>query len=59
MFLRDECLHAAEVLAVTHHDDLAAHVDLQFFQFLEILGRAVVGVDHIGLGIAGGRHAVE
>ena len=59
MFLRDEFLHPAEVLAVANQDDLAAHIDLQLLQLLEIFRRAVVGIDHFRLGISRRRHAVE
>ncbi len=59
MFLRDENFDSAKILPVAHQHDLAAHVDFQLVEFLEIFRRAVVGIDHVGLGIARRRHAVE
>ena len=59
MFLRDENFDSAKILAVAHDDDLAAHIDFQLVELLEVFWSAVVGVDHIGLDVAGGRHAVE
>ena len=51
MLLRNEFLHAAEVLAVAHQHDLAPHIDLQLLQLLEILRRAVVRINHLRLDI--------
>ena len=59
MLLRDEDFHSAKILAVADEDDLAAYIDFQLLEFLEIFGGAVVGVDDVGLNIAGRRHAVE
>ena len=59
VFLRHEHFHSAKILPVAHQHDLAAHVDVQLLELLEVLGRAVVGIDHVGLGVARGRHAVE
>ena len=47
-------LHSAEVVTVAHENDLALDVDVQVFELLEILRRAVVGVDHAGGEVAGG-----
>ena len=52
MFLGSEYFYAAKVLAVADDHDLAAHIDLQLLQLLEIFGRAVVRVNHIGLDVA-------
>ena len=59
MLLRDENFDSAKILPVAHQHDLAAHIDLQFVEFLEVVRRPVVGVDHIGFDVARGRHAVE
>jgi hypothetical protein len=59
VFLRYENFHSTKILPIAHQHDLAADIDLQFFQLFEILRRAVVGVDHVRLGVSRGRHAVE
>jgi hypothetical protein len=56
---RDEDFDATKILPVADDHDLAAHVNFQFFQLLEILRRAVVGIDHVGFHISRWRHAVE
>ena len=52
VFLCDKYLHPAEVLAVAHQHDLAAHIDLHLLQLFEILRCAVVGIYHLCLGIS-------
>ena len=59
MLLRDKYFHAAKILAVTHHYDLAAHVDVHLGELVEIVGGAVVGVDYVRFDVSGWRHAIE
>ena len=59
VLLRHEDFHAAEILAVAHQHDLAADVDFQLVELVEVIRGAIVGVDDVGFDIAGGRHAVE
>ncbi len=58
-FLGDKLFHAAKILSVADDHDLASDVDIHLLELVEIGGRAVVGVDDFGLGVPGGRHAVE
>ena len=57
--LREVDLHATEVVAVAHEDDLALDVDVQVFELLEVFGGAVVRIDDFGREIAGGRRTVK
>ena len=59
VFLRDEDFHSAKILAVADQHNLAAHVNFQFLELLEIFRRPVVGVNHVGFDVARRRHAVE
>src|ERR1700674_2678661 len=52
MLLRDKNFNPAEVLAVAHHNDLAAHIDLHLLELVEVFGRTVVGINHFGLDIS-------
>ena len=58
-FLRDKHFDSTEVLTVTHEHDLSAHVDFHLLQLVEIVGRSIIRVDHIGFDVAGRRHAAE
>ncbi len=59
MFLCHKHFDSPKILSVAHQHDLAADVDLQLVEFLEVLRRPVIGIDHIGLDVARGRHAIE
>ena len=59
VLLRNIGLHAAEIVSVAREHDLAAHINLHFFQLLKILRTAIIGVDHLCLRIAGGGIFVE
>ena len=52
VLLCDECLHPAEVLAITHQHDLAARIDFHLFQLLEIFRGTIIGVHGFRLDVA-------
>src|SRR6185369_2961581 len=58
-FLRQISLYAAEILSIANDYDLAADVNAELFQFLEIFRPAVIGIDDIGRDIPRGGVAVE
>src|ERR1700691_279306 len=57
--VRHEFFYAAEVLSVTNDNDLAAHIDVHLFEFVEVGGRAVVGIVNFFFDIARRRHSVK
>ena len=58
MLLGHERFHAAEVLPIAHQYDFSAHVYLQLLEFLKVLRRTVICVDHLRFDIARRRHRV-
>ena len=59
MFLSNEGFYPTKILTVPHQHDLAAHINLQILQLLEVLRRPIIRINDFAFYVTGRRHAIE
>jgi len=59
MLLGDKHFYPTKILPVADENDLVANINSHLIELLEIVRRAVVGIDDLTFNVCGRRHAVE